>query len=131
MRSVVFVAFIVACAFAFLAEDARAELSSTTTVAPKPVKDLKEIKETATASKDLKDVIKAGKEAQKNKKDCLKMCGTDYDPICVHDPNDPNYKPRTFGSQCALDFHNCEMGTKLAVKDKGECPGSSGVKLAG
>ncbi|XP_053977376.1 uncharacterized protein LOC128875644 [Hylaeus volcanicus] len=127
MRSVVFVALIIACAFALLVENAYANTSTTTT--PKQVKEPKEIKETATASKDLKDAVKAAKEAKKNKKDCLKECGTEYEPICVHDPNDANYKPRTFGSQCALDVHNCEMGTKLAVKDKGKCPGTENERL--
>ncbi|XP_029162934.1 uncharacterized protein LOC114934443 [Nylanderia fulva] len=96
----------------------------------KEIKEPKDIKEAATASKDIKDAIKAAKEAKKNKKDCARECGTDYDPICVHDPADSNFKPRTFGTQCALDVHNCEMGTKLAVKSKGECPGSGGVKLS-
>ncbi|XP_018309143.1 uncharacterized protein [Mycetomoellerius zeteki] len=96
----------------------------------KDVKEPKDIKEAATASKDVKDAIKAAKEAKKSKKDCARDCGTDYDPICAHDPVDSSFKPRTFGTQCALDIHNCEMGTKLAVKSKGECPGSGGVRLS-
>ncbi|KAL6262927.1 uncharacterized protein LOC105433173 [Pogonomyrmex barbatus] len=94
------------------------------------IKEPKDIKEAATASKDVKDAIKAAKEAKKNKKDCARDCGTDYDPVCVHDPADSSFKPRTFGTSCALDVHNCEMGTKLVVKSKGECPGSSGVRLS-
>ncbi|KAL0119323.1 hypothetical protein PUN28_009713 [Cardiocondyla obscurior] len=90
----------------------------------------KTIKETATASKDVKDAIKVAKETKKSKKDCARDCGTDYDPVCVHDPADSSFKPRTFGSPCALDVQNCEMGTKLAVKSKGECPGSGGVRLS-
>ena len=77
----------------------------------KDVKEPKDIKEAATASKDVKDAIKAAKEAKKNKKDCARDCGTDYDPVCAHDPVDSSFKPRTFGTQCALDIHNCEMGT--------------------
>lgn len=77
----------------------------------KNVKEPKEIKEAATASKDVKDAIKAAKEAKKSKKDCARDCGDDDDPICVHDPADSNFKPRTFNTQCALDVHNCEMGT--------------------
>ncbi|KYN34905.1 hypothetical protein ALC56_10873 [Trachymyrmex septentrionalis] len=96
----------------------------------KDVKEPKDIKEAATASKDVKDAIKASKEAKKNKKDCARDCGTDYDPVCAHDPVDSSFKPRTFGTQCALDIHNCEMGTKLAMKSKGECPGSGGVRLS-
>ncbi|XP_014488829.1 PREDICTED: uncharacterized protein LOC106752004 [Dinoponera quadriceps] len=96
----------------------------------KEIKEPKEIKEAATASKDVKDAIKAAKEAKKNKKDCARECGDEYDPVCVHDPMNPSFKPRTFGTQCALDVHNCEMGTKLAVKNKGECPGSSGTRLS-
>lgn len=87
-----------------LPEDAKA-----TTM--KDIKEPKDIKEAATASKDVKDAIKAAKEAKKNKKDCARECGNDYDPVCAHDPADPNVKPRTFGTQCTLDVHNCEMGT--------------------
>ncbi|XP_025154833.1 uncharacterized protein LOC112588553 [Harpegnathos saltator] len=96
----------------------------------KEIKEPKEIKEAATASKDVKDAIKAAKEAKKSKKDCARECGDFYDPVCAHDPADANFKPRTFGTQCALDVHNCEMGTKLTVKSKGECPGSGGVRLS-
>ncbi|XP_076165737.1 uncharacterized protein LOC143145852 [Ptiloglossa arizonensis] len=131
MRSIVLLAFTLACVFAFLVEDVRGVPSERTTIVPKQIKEPKEIKEAATASKELKDAVKAAKEAKKNKKDCLKECGPDFDPICVHDPNDPTYKPRTFGSQCALDVHNCEMGTKLVTKNKGECPGSGGVRFTG
>lgn len=61
-------------------------------------------KDGATTIKD----VKAAKEA---KKKCAKDCGTNYDPICAHDPLNPNLKPRTFGTQCAMDVVNCEMGT--------------------
>lgn len=84
----------------------------------KEIKELKEIKEAATASKDVKDAIKAAKEAKKSKKDCARECGDDYDPVCVHDPADSNFKPRTFGTQCALDTHNCEMGTSKRRKGR-------------
>lgn len=73
-------------------------------------------KETMTASKDLKDVMKATKEAKKSKKGCARECGNDYDPVCVHDPADSSFKPRTFGTQCALDVHNCEMGTSKCIR---------------
>ncbi|XP_011497416.1 PREDICTED: uncharacterized protein LOC105361832 [Ceratosolen solmsi marchali] len=86
-------------------------------------------KPAVTASKDVKEAIQKAKEAKKAKKECMKMCPTSYDPICAHDPNNATFKPRTFGNQCVLDTHNCEMGTKLAVKSKGECPGSDGVRL--
>ncbi|KOC59158.1 hypothetical protein WH47_11234, partial [Habropoda laboriosa] len=98
--------------------------------AAKEVKEPKEIKEAATASKDVKEAVKAAKEAKKTKKECGKDCWDNYDPICVHDPNDTSVKSITFGSQCALDVYNCEMGTKLVAKNKGECPGSSGVRLS-
>ena len=62
-------------------------------------------------SKDLKEVIKNAREANKAKKDCLKACPANYDPICAHDPANPTFKPRSFGNQCVLDTHNCEMGT--------------------
>lgn len=84
----------------------------------KEIKEPKDIKEAATASKDVKDAIKAAKEAKKNKKDCARECGNDYDPICVHDPADSNFKPRTFGTQCALDVHNCEMATSKYIFEK-------------
>lgn len=103
--------------------------SSAVPAGMKEVKEPKDIKEAATTSKDVKDAIKAAKEAKKNKKNCAKECSA-YDPICAHDPADTNFKPRTFGSQCALDVHNCEMGTKLTMKNKGECPGSGGVRLS-
>lgn len=77
----------------------------------KEIKEPKDIKESATASKDVKDAIKAAKETKKNKKDCARECGTVYDPICAHDPSDANIKPRTFGTQCAMEVHNCEMGS--------------------
>ncbi|KZC11085.1 hypothetical protein WN55_02446, partial [Dufourea novaeangliae] len=123
------VAFTVGCAVVLLADVAESLPSDTTTAVPKPIKEPKEIKETATASKDLKDAVKAAKEAKKNKKDCAKEC-TEYDPICVHDPRNVNFKPRTFGSQCALDVYNCEMGSLLMTKQKGECPGSGGTRLS-
>lgn len=82
--------------------------AKSTTMKPK---DVKEIKETATASKDVKDAIKNAKEAKKTKKECVKDCGVAFDPVCAHDPAVANYKPKSFGSQCALDVHNCEMGT--------------------
>lgn len=93
-------ALVVACALV-LAETASTSSST------KPVKEPKEIKEAATASKD----VKAAKEAAKKKKDCARECGTAYEPICAHDPNDATSKPRTFGTECALNVHNCEMGT--------------------
>ncbi|XP_024888302.1 uncharacterized protein LOC143895824 [Temnothorax americanus] len=96
----------------------------------KDIKEPKDIKEAATASKDVKDAIKTAKEAKKNKKDCARECGIEYDPVCAHDPVDSSLKPKTFGTQCALDLYNCEMGMKLAVKSKGECPGSGGVRLS-
>ncbi|XP_071865988.1 uncharacterized protein [Bombus fervidus] len=129
MKSIVLLALVVVCAVAFIAETS-AVPTDTTTMSTKRAKEPKEIKETATASKDVKAAKEAAKEAKKNKKDCAKECGTAYDPICVHDPNDANFKPRTFGTQCALDVHNCEMGTKLVMKDKGECAGAGGVRLS-
>ncbi|XP_034179320.1 uncharacterized protein LOC117603881 [Osmia lignaria lignaria] len=129
MKSFVLFAFTLACALAFLDETC-AEPSDTTTAPSKQIKEPKEIKESATATKEVKDSVKAAKEAKKNKKDCMKECGTVHDPICAHDPNDATFKPRTFGTQCALDVHNCEMGTKLVMKQKGECPGSHGVRLS-
>lgn len=72
------------------------------------IKEPKDIREAATASKDVRDAINAAKEA---KKDCSRDCGPDYDPFCAHDPANSNIKPRTFGSQCALDNYNCDMGT--------------------
>lgn len=74
---------------------------------PKEVKEPKEIKDAATASKDVKDAIKNAKK----KKDCMKECGTAYDPICAHDPANTSTKPRSFGTLCAMEIHNCEMGT--------------------
>lgn len=105
---------VVVCALAFI-EETSALPTDTTTVSTKRVKEPKEIKETATASKDVKAAKEAAKEAKRNKKDCAKECGAAYDPICVHDPTDANFKPRTFGTQCALDVHNCEMGTSECV----------------
>ncbi|XP_011693303.1 PREDICTED: agrin [Wasmannia auropunctata] len=96
----------------------------------KNVKEPKDIKEAATPSKEVKDAIKAAKDAKKNKKDCQRDCGTNYDPVCAHDPTDSSVKTRTFGTQCNLDVHNCETGSKLVVKSKGECPGSGGVRLS-
>ncbi|KAH0946831.1 hypothetical protein HN011_006363 [Eciton burchellii] len=126
------IAIIVAMAFlsmfAFCEEGyALPEDVKTTTV--KDIKEPKEIKEAATASKDVKDAIKAAKEAKKRQKDCARECGNDYDPVCAHDPADPNVKPITFGTQCTMDVYNCEMGLKLAVKSKGECLPGSWIKL--
>lgn len=81
----------------------------------KEMKEIKDIKEAATVSKDIKDAIKAAKEAKKNKKDCPNECRDEYDPVCVHDPADSNFKPRTFGTQCAVDVYNCEMGTSKCI----------------
>ena len=63
------------------------------------------------ASKDVKDAIQKAKEAKKSKKNCARDCSTKYEPVCVHDPINASYKPRTFGSQCAMEVQNCEMGT--------------------
>lgn len=108
---------VVACALVL------AETASTSSSSTKPVKEPKEIKEAATASKD----VKAAKEAAKKKKDCVRECGTAYEPICAHDPNDAASKPRTFGTECALNVHNCEMGTSECVftflSDKSETYG--------
>ncbi|XP_015610081.1 uncharacterized protein LOC107274956 [Cephus cinctus] len=88
----------------------------------------KDTKDPTTASKDVKDAIK---DAKKNKKECAKQCNPSLEqPICVHDPANPNFKPRTFIGQCALDVANCENGSKWVVKSKGECPGSGGVRLS-
>ncbi|XP_058797756.1 agrin [Phymastichus coffea] len=81
----------------------------------------------AQASQSVKDAIKA---AQQNKKDCQRQCPAIYEPICAHDPADTSFKPRTFGNQCVLETHNCEMGTKLVMKNKGACPGSEGVRVS-
>ncbi|XP_003692060.1 uncharacterized protein LOC100868833 [Apis florea] len=121
MKSIVLLALVVACALVF------AEAADTSSPSTKPIKEIKEIKDTATASKE----VKLAKEAAKKKKDCARDCTTiTYDPICAHDPNDATFKPRTFGTECALNVYNCEMGTKLVVKNKGECPGSGGVRLS-
>jgi len=85
----------------------------------KDIKKSKDIKDAATASEDIKDAIKTAKEAvtaKKNKKDCARDCGTDYDRVCAHDSVDSSFKPRTFDTQCALDNHNCEMGTNKHMK---------------
>ncbi|KAL2737635.1 uncharacterized protein V1478_001721 [Vespula squamosa] len=124
-------AFVLALAFAilFAFSERTTAFPTDTKTGQKEIKELKDIKESAAASKDVKDAIKAAKEAKKNKKECVRECGTVYDPICAHDPSDANIKPRTFGTQCAMEVHNCEMGSKLAMKSKGECPGSGGVRL--
>ncbi|XP_047366987.1 uncharacterized protein LOC124955904 [Vespa velutina] len=116
--------------FAFSERTSMAFPTDTKIAGQKEIKEPKDIKESAAASKDVKDAIKAAKEAKKNKKDCARECGTVYDPICAHDPSDANIKPRTFGTQCAMEVHNCEMGSRLAMKSKGECPGSGGVRLS-
>jgi hypothetical protein len=101
--------------FAFCEEGyALPEDVKTTTV--KDIKEPKEIKEAATASKDVKDAIKAAKEAKKRQKDCARECGNDYDPVCAHDPADPNVKPITFGTQCTMDVYNCEMGLSKCTR---------------
>lgn len=102
--------------FAFCEEGyALPEDTKATTV--KDIREPKDIKEAATASKDVKDAMKAAKEAaKKSKKDCARECGDDYDPVCAHDPADPNVKPRTFATQCTLDVHNCEMGTSKCTE---------------
>ncbi|XP_066596039.1 U-Kazal-Dg21.2 [Prorops nasuta] len=98
--------------------------------AVKDVKEPKDIKEAATASKDVKDAVKAAKEAKKTKKECIRDCGKNYEPVCAHDPSNATVIPRTFGTQCAMEVANCEMGSKFAVKSKGECPGAGGVRLS-
>lgn len=103
--------------FAFC-EDAYALPDNVKLDTAKEVKEPKDIKEAATASKDVKDAIKAAKEAKKNKKDCARDCGNDYDPVCAHDPADASFKPRTFGTQCALDIYNCEMGSSKYKKKR-------------
>lgn len=84
--------------------------------AAKEVKEPKEIKEAATASKDVKDAIKAAKDAKKIPKECEKTCPTAYQPVCAHNAADPNVKPITFGSQCALEVHNCVSGSSKYIK---------------
>lgn len=64
-----------------------------------------------TKPKDVATTIKDAKAAKEAKKKCAKDCGTTYDPVCAHDPANPNFKPRTFGTQCAMEVVNCEMGT--------------------
>ena len=109
-----------------------------------------------TASKDLKESIKNAKDASKKKKDCYAECDNvnAYEPICAHDPKDTTSKPRTFGNECVLKAHNCEMGTsklffsinyltfyrfvtfnifftlELVLKSKGECPVSECARLS-
>lgn len=97
----------VSCIFALYTE-ASAKASDVGTK-PKDVKEPKEIKDSATASKDVKDAIKNAKDAKK-KKDCAKPCPVAYDPVCGHDAADPASKPVTFGTLCAMEVHNCEMG---------------------
>ncbi|XP_046749774.1 agrin [Diprion similis] len=97
---------------------------------PKEAQDPKQVKDPATASKEVKDAIKNAKDAKKTKKECAKNCPQQYDPVCAHLPTDVNVKPITFGSQCAMEVHNCESGAKLVVKNKGECAGAGGVRLS-
>ena len=60
-------------------------------------------------SKELKEVMKAGK---KNMKDCPNDCdASGFDPVCAHDPSDSSVKPRSFGSMCAVEVANCESGS--------------------
>lgn len=97
-----YLALVTVCIFA-LCNDASA--------VPSDMDKAKDVKEPAVASKDVKDAIKAAKDQKKTKKECAKDCGTAYDPVCAHDPSNPSFKPRSFGTQCAMDVVNCEMGT--------------------
>ncbi|XP_008559043.1 uncharacterized protein LOC103579431 [Microplitis demolitor] len=90
----------------------------------------KDMKTGSTTPKSVKDAQKNLKDVKRSKKECAKNCETTFDPVCAHDPANPNFKPRTFGNQCTMETVACEMGLKLAVKNKGECPGSDGVRLS-
>lgn len=125
-------AFLLALAFAILfgfTERTEGFPNDTKKISLKEIKEPKEIKESATASKDVKDAIKAAKEAKKNKKECAKDCGP-YDPICAHDPSDPYGKSWDFCTECDMEVYNCETGSKLVMKSKGECTGVGGVRLS-
>jgi len=106
--------------FAFCEEGYALPEDDVKTTTVKDIKEPKEIKEAATASKDVKDAIKAAKETKKRQKDCARECGNDYDPVCAHDPADPNVKPITFGTQCTMDVYNCEMGLSKCIRNCSE-----------
>ncbi|CAG5087845.1 Protein of unknown function [Cotesia congregata] len=90
----------------------------------------KEMKPGSTTPKSVKDAQKKDEKSKTFKKECVKNCPTTFEPVCAHDPANPNFKPRTLANQCTMDTVACEMGLKLAVKNKGECPGSGGVRLS-
>ncbi|KAL1461153.1 hypothetical protein WDU94_013081 [Cyamophila willieti] len=75
---------------------------------------------------------KNGVNAQHNKKKppvkCIEVCTTQYTPICAHDES--GNPPMSFGNECVMRKYNCESAKKYAKKSDGECPGSTGIRLA-
>lgn len=63
-----------------------------------------------TASKSVKDAIAEAKKKKNCYAECDKLTEV-YEPVCAHDPANPQTKPRTFGNECVMKAHNCEMGT--------------------
>ncbi|XP_034940615.1 uncharacterized protein [Chelonus insularis] len=120
MRTFIVLALVAACIFA-ICNDAYAWPSDDKA---------KDMKETSTTPKSTKDANKSLKDAKRTKKECEKNCQATYEPVCAHEITNPSFKPRTFSNQCAMETVACEMGWKLAVKNKGECPGSDGVRLS-
>ncbi|XP_015109891.1 uncharacterized protein LOC107036453 [Diachasma alloeum] len=73
-----------------------------------------------TKAKDGTATVKDAKAQKDAKKKCAKQCPA-RDPICAHDPTNPTLKPKTFDTTCHMEIENCEMGTKYALKNKGQC----------
>uniref|UniRef100_A0A8D8QXC3 Kazal-like domain-containing protein n=1 Tax=Cacopsylla melanoneura TaxID=428564 RepID=A0A8D8QXC3_9HEMI len=59
---------------------------------------------------------------------CIEVCTTQYTPVCAHDES--GNPPMSFGSECVMRKYNCESAKKYAKKSDGECPGSTGIRLA-
>ncbi|XP_046977783.1 uncharacterized protein LOC124543583 [Vanessa cardui] len=72
--------------------------------------------------------LKQLKAEAARKKACMHDCSSvKSEPVCA---GKKDSKPKSFGSECVMNNHNCEHKDTLQVISKGACAGSDGIRLS-
>ncbi|KAL0269980.1 UNVERIFIED_CONTAM: hypothetical protein PYX00_007543 [Menopon gallinae] len=74
--------------------------------------------------------VEGSPKGKGNKKTCNLACAASYEPVCAQDSSVKGSRPRTFGSRCVMELHNCENTAAMEVLYEGECKGAGGVRIS-